>query len=75
MIFEIVLSCIGAYVVIAGLVIVFRRDAIWAYTQERRMGVGRGAAERTPQWDAAMIVIGLAAAVVGAGVLAGLWVL
>lgn len=73
MILDIALTCVGGYVVFAGLGIVFFKDTIWRYQQERRLGVGHNAQTRTAQWNAAMTVIGLVAALLGVGLLAVVW--
>jgi hypothetical protein len=75
MILDIALTCIGGYIVLGGLVIVLRKDTIWRFQQERRMGVGHQSQTRTPQWDAAMTFIGSIATAAGALLLAVVWLL
>lgn len=68
-----VLSCVAAYAVGAGLFLIWRKDAVWNYQQQRRLGVGKNAAERSPQWEAAMSAIGLGGLIIGVVILALLW--
>lgn len=75
MIIDIALTCVGLYILLAGLFLIVRRDTVWNYQQRTGRGATSSSGVRDAAWDKRMLGIGGLGLIMGGVLLALAWLL